>query len=52
MIPLAAVVVAVVKLVVAFSRPRGESCVCDVCVGVPVSLHVSSADPVQELHAN
>lgn len=42
-----------VKLVVFFQAKGRISgvCVC-VCVGVPSSPHVSSADPVQELHAD
>lgn len=36
-----------------FSRPSGDSLVLCVCVGgVPGSPHVSSADPVQEPHAD
>lgn len=48
---LAVAVAAVVKLVV-FFQAKGKISGAYVCVGVPSSPHVSSADPLQELHAD
>lgn len=48
---LAAAVVAVVKLVV-FFQAKGRISYVSVSTGVPSSPHVSSADPVHQLHAD